>query len=82
VQPVGAPVGRKITAVAPDRTLLHAAEGLPDILAALNAGAGIQHLAGRGLDTIRDRRRQVVNFAAKIQQYREHEDHTARQDQP
>ena len=55
MQPVGGPVGRDVAAVAPDGADLHAAERLPDVLAAAdvavgdNDGAvGVDDPAGRG----------------------------------
>src|SRR3546814_7120295 len=60
MQPVGAPVRRLISAVAPDRTDLHAARALPGRLPVENIVAGHQDLAGRGRHLLRDRRRLAV----------------------
>ena len=68
MQPVSAPVRRDIAPVAPDRAELHAANGLPDLAAGLDLGAGVDHLAVRGDHALWHRRRLAVDFAAGPEQ--------------
>ena len=49
MQPVGGPVGRDVAAVAPDGADFHAAERLPDILAAADVTIG-HHDGAVGVD--------------------------------
>ena len=55
MQPIGSPIGRDVAAMSPDGADLHAAERLPDVLAAAdvtignNDGAGgIDNTSGQG----------------------------------
>src|SRR5215471_5247995 len=75
VQPIGAPVRCEIGAVAPDRALLHATHRLPDGLTTLDIGAGEERLARLGLHRLGDRRGSLIDFAAEIEQRREHYHH-------
>ena len=56
VEPVGAPVGSDVAAVAPDRTHLHPSHGLPDVLPALDVRARNDHPAVRGDHAVGNRR--------------------------
>ncbi len=49
MQPVGGPIGRDVTAVAPDGADFHTAERLPDILAAADVAIG-DHDGAVGVD--------------------------------
>ena len=50
MQPVGAPIGRHVRAVAPDGADLLAADRLPDVLSVLDGGAVEQDAAVGGDD--------------------------------
>src|SRR5262245_36997369 len=76
VQPIGAPVRCEIGAVAPDRALLHPTHRLPDGLTTLDIGACEQRLARLGLHGLGNRWGSLIDFAAKIEQRREHHGHT------
>jgi hypothetical protein len=69
MQPVRAPVRGDVTAVAPDRAQLHAADGLPDLAAALDVGAGVDDAAVLGHHLFRHRRGRAEDLAARPQQH-------------
>ena len=82
VQPVRAPVGREIAAMAPDRALLHAADRLPDILTGLDIRARKQGFAARGFYCLGNGRCLLIDLLTKEQQGAEHSDHANDQDGP
>ena len=68
MQIVGAPVGRDVGAMSPDGADFLSADGLPDVLAVLDDGAGKQHLAVGGDDLGRDGRGVVHDLYANSAQ--------------
>ena len=82
MQPVGAPVGRDIGAMAPDRSQLHAAHRLPDLPALFDVGAGVNDRPLLGRHFFRHRRRGAEDFAAGPQQYRKGTDQQDGQRRP
>src|SRR6187401_1363811 len=70
VQIVRRPVGSNITAVPPDRSALHTAHRLPDVLAVLNFLFSNQELSVRRNDSLRNRWGLTENFRADPTQYR------------
>ena len=71
MQPVGGPVRRDVAAVAPDRAELHAADGLPDLAALLDVGAGVDAAPSSVTTAVGNRRHHAVNLAADPQQHGE-----------
>ena len=82
MQPVRAPVGRDVAAVAPDRAQLHAADRLPDLAASFDIGAGVDHLAAFAQHLLRHRRRGAEDLGARPQQHPERQGQQDRQPQP
>src|SRR5690606_6364171 len=74
MQPVRAPVGRDVAAVAPDRAQLHAAHRLPDLAALLDVCAGEDDGAVVGDYLFGNRRRSAEDFGAGPEQHRERDD--------
>ena len=66
----------------PDGSLLHPAGGLPDFLPAADIGPGKQYFSSLRYDSLRNRRRLVIDLTPEIQQDRKHGDHARRQQRP
>lgn len=66
VQPVGSPVGSLVSAMAPDRAELHAADALPGSLPVKDVSAAEQVVAGNAAHLVRDRRRLAINLATEV----------------
>ena len=64
MQPVGGPIGGNVAAVTPDGAHFHAAESLPDILAAADVAIGDHDGAGGVDDAGGKRRHLLINASA------------------
>ncbi len=82
MQPVGAPVGRDIAAMAPDRAELHAAQRLPDLPPRLDIGLAEKRVAIGDRDGFGNRRCLDIDFPADEAEDREGENEYRPQPQP
>src|ERR1044072_252877 len=70
MQIIRRPVGRHVRTMTPNRTALHSAHGLPDVLPVGDLFRRNHDLAISGYDFARNRRRLTENFGADPAQYR------------
>jgi hypothetical protein len=82
MQPIGAPVRRHVTAMAPDRAKLHAADRLPHLPTSLEGGTCVDHLATTRQDSLRHGRGLLMDFASHPEQDRERTDEEDRKRGP
>ena len=82
VQPVRAPVGRKIAAMAPDRTLLHPADRLPDLLSGPDSFGGVEDFTALRPHQLWNRRDLLIDVPPNGQQGTEHRRHAERENDP
>ena len=73
VQPICGPVRRQISAVPPDRPLLHPSDRLPDLLARRYVFTGVDDLAGLRTHLLRDRRRLLIDLPPEGEKGAEHD---------
>ena len=73
VQPICGPVRREVSAVPPDRPLLHPADRLPDLLARRDVVTGVDDLAGLRTHRLRDRRRLLIYVPPECEKGGEHD---------
>ena len=82
MQPVRAPVGRDISAMAPDGAQLHPAHRLPHLATALDVGLGVDHLAAFAHHAFGHRRCGTENLGPGPHQYAERDDEQGAKAQP
>jgi len=82
MQPIGAPVGGDVTAMAPDRAQLHPAHRLPHLAPALDVGTRVHQLPAFADDPFGDRRLGAEDFSPGPQQHGERGDEQGGQAQP
>src|SRR5690606_24066512 len=82
MQPIRAPVGRDVAAMAPDRPELHAAHRLPDLAALFDVGAGEEDGAVVGDYLFGDGRRGAEDLGPGPEQHRERDDQQGGEREP